>query len=261
LIYDFNIFGKIFDVCHFELIQELNYSTYAMKRFIFLTIIISLLYLPKTSAQITSPKLSEYIDYVNRERLISDFNPKAYENINGTPYLKKEFEEGKVYLNTGEVFSGEFRFDLYANQIQFINEDSRYVIAYPEKIYKIDLNGNVLKYIDYKIDAGIDHGYFITLVEGYYSLYLKKTKTLKDPVATKPYEQARPARFLDHKDIYYIKVGENPGQRVRKKREIIKICGEHGPKVETYIRDANINVRNEYDLIKLVTYVNNILDE
>ena len=28
LIYDFNIFGKIFDVCHFELIQELNYSTY-----------------------------------------------------------------------------------------------------------------------------------------------------------------------------------------------------------------------------------------
>ncbi len=230
-----------------------------MKRIIFLTFIISLIYSSITSAQIYIADLAEHMDFLRRDRLISDFNPKAYENIGGTPYLKEEYEEGRVYLETGEVYTGRFRFDLYANQIQFINEDSRYVIAYPEKIYKIELNDNILKYIDYKIDAGIDHGYFITLVEGYSSLYLKKSKTLKDPVPTKPYQQARPAKFLDHKDYYYIKIGENPAQRVTNKKSIINICGDMAADVEKYIKDESIKVKKEGDLVQLVTFMNNIL--
>ncbi|HDZ41108.1 MAG TPA: hypothetical protein ENH59_05455 [Bacteroidetes bacterium] len=201
----------------------------------------------------------EHMDYLRRDRLISDFNPKAYENIDGTPYLIQEYEEGKVYLKSGEVLTGKFRFDLYANQVQFTNEDRRYVIAYPEKIYKIELNGNTLKYIDYKIDAGIDHNYFFTLIEGYYSLYLKKSKTLKDPVATKPYQQARPARFLDHKDYYYVKIGENPAKRVRNKKDIVKMCEENFPDVRNYMKEEKLRISDEYDLVKLITHINGLL--
>jgi len=217
--------------------------------------------MPKNYGQVYWGNIDEHMDYLRRDRMVSDFNPNAYENIDGTPYLVKEFEEGKVYLRTGEVISGKFRFDLYANQIQFIVDGSRYVIAYPEKISMIELNGHILKYIDYNIDAGVNHDYLITLVQGYYSLYLMKSKTLKDPVPTKPYQQARPAKFLDHKDYYYIKVGENPAQRVRNKREIIKICGDKGSEVEMYIKNEKINVQKEYDLVKLITQVNKILTQ
>lgn len=233
-----------------------------MKRIILLPLLVFLLSPLFTSAQVVyESNIYEHIDYLRRDRLISDFNPKAYKNIDGTPYLIEEFEDGKVYLKSGEVLTGKFRFDLYANQVQFINEDSRYVIAYPEKIYKIELNGNTLKYIDYKIDAGIDHDYFITLVEGYYSLYLNKSKTLKDPVATKPYQQARPARFLDHKDYYYIKAGEEPAQRVRNKKDIVNICGEKIPGIQNYIKEEKISSNNEYDLVKLITYINGQLHD
>ena len=230
-----------------------------MKRFFFLTYFISIIFPAITIAQIYETDLAEKMDYLRRDRMVSDFNPQAYENIDGTPYLVKEFEEGKVYLTNAEVISGKFRFDLYANQVQFNIDGSRYVIAYPEKIIMIELNGNILKYIDYKIDAGVDHDYLITLVQGYYSLYLKKSKTLKDPVPTKPYQQARPAKFLDHQDYYYIKVGENPAQRVKNKRDIIKICSDKGSEVETYIKNEKINVNKEYDLVKLITHVNNLL--
>ncbi|MDT8402336.1 MAG: hypothetical protein RQ743_11630 [Bacteroidales bacterium] len=228
-----------------------------MKRIVFLPFLAFLLSSSFAFAQVVyESNIYEHMDYLRRDRLISDFNPKAYENIDGTPYLIQEFEDGKVYLKSGEVLTGKFRFDLYANQVQFINEDIRYVIAYPEKVYKIELNGNVLKYIDYKIDAGIDYDYFITLVEGYYSLYLKKSKTLKDPVATKPYQQARPARFLDHKDYYYIKAGEMPAQRIRKKKDIVKMCGEKTPGIQNYMKEEKITFSNEYDLVKLMTYIN-----
>jgi hypothetical protein len=232
-----------------------------MNRFIFLTIIISLVCLPVTFSQVYWGNIDEHMEYLRRDRLVSDFNPEAYENIDGSPYLVKDYEKGKVYLESGEILEGEFRFDLYANAIQFINKGSRYVLAYPEKISMIELNGNILTYIDYKIDAGIDHGYFITLVKGYYSLYILKSKTLKDPEPTKPYQQARPARFLDHKDYYYIKIGENPAERVRNKKEIIKICGEKGKEVEMYIKEEKINVKNVDDLTKLVTYINKITSD
>ena len=228
-----------------------------MKRIVFLPFLAFLLSSSLTFAQVVyESNIYDHMDYLRRDRMISEFNPKAYENIDGSPYLIQEFEDGKVYLKSGEVITGKFRLDLYANQVQFINEDKRYVIAYPEKISKIELNGSVLKYIDYKIDAGIDYDYFFTLAEGYYSLYLMKSKTLKDPQATKPYQQARPARFLDHRDDYYIKIGENPAQRVRNKRDIIKMCGEKYPGIKNYMKEEKIRVSDEYDLVKLITYLN-----
>jgi len=208
-------------------------------------------------SQVYENAIYEHMDYLRRERLMSEYSPKAYENIDGTPYLKREFEEGKVYLRSGEVFTGEYRFDLYANQVQFLSRDSRYVIADPERIYKVELNGHTFKYIDYKIDAGIRHGYFITLVEGYYSLYLRKSKRLKDPVPTKPYQQARPAKFLDYKDSYYIKIGDEPALRVKNKRRFIKMLGEYGSEIANYIKEEKIKFRHEYDMVKLVTYLNN----
>ncbi|MEA1887176.1 MAG: hypothetical protein U9N72_08215, partial [Bacteroidota bacterium] len=154
-----------------------------MKRTIFLMFFIALLYSAFSSGQIYDASVAETMDYLRRDRLVYNSNEKAYENIDGTPYLEKEFETGKIYLKTGEVIKGDFRFDLYANHIQFINDDSRYVIAYPEKIARVELNGYIFEHIDYKIDAGVEHGYFIVLAEGYYSLYLRKSKTLKDPVS------------------------------------------------------------------------------
>ncbi|HCC69990.1 MAG TPA: hypothetical protein DEQ09_02400 [Bacteroidales bacterium] len=212
-------------------------------------------------SQVYENAIYEHMEYLRRERIMSEYNPKAYENIGGTPYLNKEFEPGKVYLKSGEVFTGEYRFDLYANQIQFINEGSRYVISYPDKIYKVELNGHTFKYIDYKIDAGIRNGYFITLVEGYYSLYLKKSKRLKDPVPTKPYQQARPAKFLDYKDCYYIKIGDEPAIRVKNMKGIIKISGNLGLDVEDFIKREKIKLSREYDLVKLVNYINSRLLE
>lgn len=232
-----------------------------MRRSVLIAFIISLVYLPATFSQVYWGNIDEHMEYLRRDRLVSDFNPKAYENIDGTPYLVKNYEKGKVYLKDGEELEGEFRFDLFANAIQFVSNGSRYVIAHHDKIDRIELNGRVIKYIDYKIDAGIDHGYFITLVGGYYSLYLKKSKTLKDPVATKPYEQARPAKFLDHKDYYYIKVGENPAERVRNKKGVIKLSGDLGSSVEEYIKKEKIKIKKEEDLVKLVSHINIMLSE
>jgi len=231
-----------------------------MKRTIIASFFICLLYSSVSTAQtFESATIYDHMDYLRRESIIFNSNQKAYENIDGTPYLNREFKEGKVFLKSGDVLTGDFRFDLYANHVQFIDKGSRYVIAYPEKIYKIELDGNVFKYIDYRIDAGIDEGYFIELVDGYYSLYLKKSKTLKDPVATKPYQQARPARFVDHRDYYYIKIGEDPAKRVRNKRELIRLSGEYGPEVESYIKENKIRLSREFDLVKLVDYINNEL--
>lgn len=230
-----------------------------MKEIIIAAFLITVVSSPINFAQYYEMELDECIDYLKRDRIIFNSNQKAYENIDGTPYLNREFEEGKVYLETGEVLIGEFRFDLYADHVQFIHEGSRYVIAYPEKVARIELNGHVFKYIDYKIDAGVDQGYFIVLAEGACSLYLQKSKTLREAVSAKPYQQPHPPKFLDHRDYCYVKIGEDPAQRVRNKRRLIKMFGDIGPEVEKYIKEEKIRVRREYDLVKLINYINSEL--
>ena len=80
---------------------------------------------------------------------------------------------------------------------------------------------------------------------------------MKDPVPTKPYQQARPAKFLDYKDSYYIKIGDEPALRVKNKRRFIKMLGEYGSEIANYIKEEKIKFRHEYDMVKLVTYLNN----
>ncbi len=210
-------------------------------------------------SQVYENSIYEHIEYLRREKLMPDTDPKSYQNIDGSPYLKKDFEEGKIYMTNGDVFTGEYRFDLYANQIQFVKDEERYVIAYPDKIYKIELNGHTWKYIDYRIDAGIEKAYFICLAEGHYSLFLKKGKTLRNPVGAKPYQQPKPAKFLDHKDLYYIRAGENPAQRVGNRKDLLKICRNIEPDASDYIKAEKLKVNNEYDLIRFVLYLNDKL--
>lgn len=201
----------------------------------------------------------DHLDHLRRENNITDFNPKAYENIKGSPFLATDFEKGNVVLKSGEKYRGEFRYDVYADQMQFMANDKIYVVAFPEKLELLQIEENIFRFVPFFIDRKVKSGYFVSLSQGYYSLYLRKGKTLKDPVASKPYEQARPAKFLDRKDFFYFQVGENAAIRVNNKKDLINLCGDKGSEVEKYMKSNKINVKNRADLTELTTYINKTL--
>ena len=55
---------------------------------------------------------------VNRDLFLTP-NIVKYETIDGTPYMSQSFFKGLVIMHSGDTLTGEFRFDVYANQIEF----------------------------------------------------------------------------------------------------------------------------------------------
>ncbi|HUS87392.1 MAG TPA: hypothetical protein VMW76_09140 [Bacteroidales bacterium] len=207
-------------------------------------------------SQVYENPIFQHLEYMRRERLLNDYNELLYENIEGTPFFTEEFIKGIVYMKSGESYTGEFRYDIYADQIQFIGGEKIYCIAFPEKLSYVLIGDMSIKYVGYEQNGVPAHGYFITLEDGYYSLYLKKGKVLNDPVGLKPYQSAKPAKFVDKIDIYYIKIGENPALRVKGMRNLLKLLPGEKDNIRDYIDSEGIKPGNRFDLVKLVLYLN-----
>lgn len=213
------------------------------------------------NSQVYDDAIFDHLEYLRRDNLMSDFDAGAYANIDGSPFMIPDFTHGAVYLKSGEVYSGEFRYDIYADQIQFKVKDHIYILAFPEKITKITIADMYFKYYSYSIDGQIRHGYFSGLEEGYIALCLKMGKELKDPQHAKPYQDPKPAKFLNKKDQFYIFIGDTPGKRVVNKRTVVNLFHEANIDVDQFLKGNRINLNNSDDLIKLIVFANDELKD
>ncbi len=188
----------------------------------------------------------------NKGNIYSD----EHESIDGTPYLNKEFTKGLITTNTGSEFPGEYRFDIYANQVEFRRDGQILRLSAPSKISKIVIGDLTLKYYSYKEGKEIRDGYFIVLEEGQFTFLEQKTKILFAKVPAKPYQEATPARFADGKDFIWLKVGDNAAERILNTKDIIRICGDHGTLAKQFIDKEKLKFKERSDYIRLAEFLN-----
>jgi len=188
--------------------------------------------------------------------LLFDSGKDLYANMDGTPFLEEEFLPGSVFLKSGEVYTGEFRYDIYADQVQFVDGEKLYCLAFPGELVAVKIGETMIKFLSYGDGRNLSEGYLITLVDGYYSLYVKLAKNLNEAVPEKPYQPARPPKFVNKPDNFYIMVGDSPALRVKGKKELIQMFQGKESIVKDFIDEEGIKTNNRFDLIKLVTFMN-----
>lgn len=199
--------------------------------------------------------IEKMLDRVNRDIYFSP-NTVRYEAIDGTPYMSTSFFNGLVIMNSGDTLTGEFRYDIYANQIEFKKKDAIMSISVPDSISKIELKDYTLVYKKFKTGFETRKGYLVVLEEGDISLFLQKNKVLYQAEPPKPYQDPRPARFEDGKEILYMQSGDNPAEKIAKEEDIIKVCGERGAEAKKFIDKEKLNMKKQADIIELVKYLN-----
>ena len=227
-----------------------------MARYRFSLIIVLFFICTSLFPQVYDHPLLEQIDYMRTMKMLTDAGEDLYVNIDGTPFLNDEFIQGTVALKSGDIYSGEFRYDIYADQVQFVAEGKIYCIAIPEETSFVKIGELQIKFLKYADKKNISDGYLVTLVDGYYSLYAKLNKTLNSPVPEKPYQPAQPGKFVDKSEDYYIKVGENPALRVRNKKDIVAMFPGKEKMAGEFIDSEGIKVNSRFDLVKLVSFLN-----
>ena len=199
--------------------------------------------------------VDEYIDYANIKRTNSP-GSQPYDNIKGSPYLFEDFITGKIKLKDGKTYEGPLRYDIYANKIEFKSSAGEvFSVINPETIDKIFMNESRLIFIP--DNKNVQEGnYYEVLIEGEFSLLVKHTTILKDPVPAKPYYAAKPAMFVTKENNFYL-LSENSGLvEIKNKEDLAGIDTNRGDEISKYIKENKMKLSNRSDLIELTNFLN-----
>ncbi len=212
-------------------------------------------------AQVTYWQMEDYLDQVRLDQNREGLMKNMYKNVEGTPFLSKEFHEGKIKIRDEGLYSGKLRYDMYANEIQFIVKENIYAVAFPEDIEFIEIKDIKFIYTHYlSAPSGSDlkESYFVVLMNGNCKLLATKEVLLFDAEPTKPYIPAKPAHFIQKKDSYYIKKKNLPAVEISNKKSMILILEDKETEVLRFIKKEKISHSDPEDLKKLIGYYNSL---
>ncbi|MBE9512032.1 MAG: hypothetical protein IMY71_14280, partial [Bacteroidetes bacterium] len=185
----------------------------------------------------------------------------TYKDVEGSPFLPKEFREGKIQIKDEGLYSGKLRYDMYANEMQYIAKENIYAVAFPKDIEFIEIEDLKFIYTPYILalsGSDLKESYFVVLMNGNCKLLAIKEVLLLDAESEKPYIPAKPARFIQKKDNYYIKKNDLPAVKISSRKSLIEILEDKKTEVLPFIKKEKISHKNPEDLKKLIEYYNSL---
>ena len=171
-------------------------------------------------------------------------------------YLTRKWQKGNARLKDGfEMDDCLFRFNIYAQQMQFIRDGDTAAFGDPKEIDFVRFGDSKFVYQEYLNNNVIEDGYFEVLCEGNCNLLLKRkilhyVKDEEDP--------SKDEYYLVQE--YYLQEGDDAAHFIPlKKKEVIKRFGDHSNDVRIYIKKNDLKVNCCKDLIEVVEFYNSII--
>lgn len=204
--------------------------------------------------------VGEMVRTARFDKIIDEVNngPKKikYSDIQGRPYYFANFMPAKVG-DTGNTIP--IRYNAFLDTVEVLDNSTGdvYEIAkgesYPKFIFQ---PGNEKLVLANTADE--NSGYFFELVGGKNRLLKKIIIKFKPEIAApNSLLTGTPAKFETQKPIYYIKTENNIIKLTKKSEELINgLPEDKKDSVKDFIKSNKIKMTEEFDLIKLVNFIN-----
>ena len=234
-------------------------------KFLNLLIINILLILNTWNAGSQQIYLNEADELVNRLRLnksINSLEKVTYSDIDGDPFLYKNFSRGKVILNSGEIFQLDLRFDIFSDQVQFKDKSEVFELTNPDKIAALIIDTVKLQFASYRNSPGDESSpedsWFIVKADGKCKLLIKKNIRLQAAEPPKAYQEARPAKFIPTNDTYYLKLEGQSAIKINNKKDLLNLLAEKKDEIDKFITSSKLGTKSEIDLLKIISFYNKL---
>ncbi|WP_443943688.1 hypothetical protein ACJVDH_12245 [Pedobacter sp. AW1-32] len=185
----------------------------------------------------------------------------TYENISGSPYLFENWIKGTVTTLSGKKYNiSDLKMDLIANKLLFkdsVNE----VLSFSENItsFALQPDESDSKTLIFKTgfsgSKGLRASDFVqVLTEGKTTLLKKTNKIVSE---SRAYNSSTVDKSITTSIVYYF-VNEDKENilLVLNKKNFAQNFSSHQDKIEAFLKDNKVNLKDEDDLIKIVTYYN-----
>ena len=229
-----------------------------MKKVIF-PIIILFLAASNSIAQVDY-QISSALDLFRANKMATgDFSQTiAEENIDGSPYLNNDFINGTIFTTSKlQYVDIPLRYNIFNDAIEFRTNDNKIMaMATPEIIERVTFGDYEMVYAPFAVQKKIKRGFFKVILSGTISLYARPEILYQQPEEPGAYKEAKPARFVNKADTYFLRNGLSEAIKVDKKKDLINFFPEHNDEIETFIKKNKIKTNKEEGLKELVEYYN-----
>ena len=183
-----------------------------------------------------------------------------YSEIEGSPYLQSNLYYGIVYFQSSDTMHVYMRYNVYTEEIEYLDNKLIKVITNPSFINKIELNGRIFRYkVGFDSKNKLKGEFFIELHKGEINLYKKPRIIFNEKEPPKNgYVEAKPDRFTRLRDSFYYEKDGNIYLIKDSKSALRKIFSENIKEIEAYLKANKIKPSSEKDLIELFYYANSL---
>ncbi|MCX2480323.1 hypothetical protein OQY15_14575 [Pedobacter sp. MC2016-15] len=186
-----------------------------------------------------------------------------YVDIQGSPYVNPNWSKGTFTLANGKTYKDmDIKYDLVKDKM-YVMGDNDESIALLDQVrdfsINVPLSGTTVTrhyrtgYAN--IPSTTNTYYFEVLADGK-TQFLKRTS--KNILTNKEYNSATATKSFEEITRYYI-YKDGKGTAVKKdKKAILAALGNKQSELETYIKAEKLNLKNDADVVTLITYYNTL---
>jgi len=190
-------------------------------------------------------------------------NGDLYKDMNGSPYLFDEWVKGNIQLKDGTIYNNlNLKYDQVRELLIFLADDNT------SKRFSAPIKAFTLTNADDKnwpritfrngfkaIDGGNEKTYYEVLADGNTQLLKRTAKMIVDERA--------PGSLILSKQIsattkFYISDSNRIIKIKKDKESILEALNNKQSELETYIKNNNLNLKGDADLVKLIEYYNTL---
>lgn len=176
----------------------------------------------------------------------------------GKVFLNKHFVTGTVFFNNGQVQTYPMRFNMYNNDIEFLNEQDKIRTIYKSgDIKKVVIAKDTLLLEFASINKKLSRNFFLIVYNG-------KTKVLELPKVHSFIDQVKMPdeneilSFTQKPSLLFILKDNREARLVKNKKFLLKIFADKKNELSAYINSNKLKVYRKEDLIKIVRYADSL---
>jgi hypothetical protein len=176
-------------------------------------------------------------------------------------YIGNDWSLGTIVLRNGGVIDSYFlRYNILADQLEFIAGKDTLVFKNPEELNTVSFGGHTFVFEMYIIENIIQQGYFELIVPGKNKLMMKRSVTNRIPDSK--YQNVKSLAKYHVEKSYFICKPDTPASKVEcNRKSALTYLNEHKEDIAEYLRITENKVRTVDALKLLVSYYNSLDEE
>ncbi|MGY0039642.1 hypothetical protein [Pedobacter sp. NJ-S-72] len=188
-----------------------------------------------------------------------------YANVTGSPYLNDDWVLGSIVLTDAKAYENvSLKYDEINDDVIFKGKDGVAMAADNVKQFKLAPYGDVKDSTLFRsgfpaVKSNTVRGFYEVLVDGKVKLLKKTIKTINQFLPENILNSASVDKTVVASSTYYLFTQSSNIVFISKdKKSVLKVLTGKEAELDTFISANKLNLKNDADLAKLVTYYNGL---